>query len=324
MQGTSQFVDEEWPAGNQRLGKRHEDDSSKWVRAVDYNRGPNQPVLYKDGLEPSDISQGASGTCFLLAALAAIAHNSPELIKKMFLKHDVEKGIYMIKFYGMSYKGEKDCVVLLDDFLSLGTWGGGDAADFLSFNRPDGYKPNQKRQKKDLELWATLIEAAYCKINTEDVTRCGTYEDNYGGFSDRAIHQLTGMSGGALRKNTKPESWNPDQIWEIVKNIKSGDICCAGTQSAASGHHGLTKFGLSPGHAYAVISSVEIDGVQLIKMMNPWGKKRGEWTGDWSDDSPLWTKRMKAKANFTPGDDGKKDLKSQYIRPYWKTCVDHW
>ena len=43
-----------------------------------------------------------------------------------------------------------------------------------------------------------------------------------------------------------------------------------------------------------------------MQMMNPWGKKRGEWTGDWSDESPKWTKRMKKKAGdfYKTGDDG--------------------
>lgn len=36
---------------------------------------------------------------------------------------------------------------------------------------------------------------------------------------------------------------------------------------------------------------MEVDGIKLIKLRNPWGD--GEWKGDWSDDSELWTKRMK-------------------------------
>ena len=116
--------DEEWPAGPGRLGKRHEEDCWKWVRAEDYNRGPGWPVLYLDGLDPKDISQGSSGTCFLLAALAALAYQRPELLKRMFLKHDIKKGIFMIKFFGSSYKGEKECVVLLDALVPLGTWDG--------------------------------------------------------------------------------------------------------------------------------------------------------------------------------------------------------
>ena len=38
-----------------------------------------------------------------------MAKEMPELINNCFLKHDVDKGIYMIKFYGGLYKGEKVC-----------------------------------------------------------------------------------------------------------------------------------------------------------------------------------------------------------------------
>ena len=55
-----------------------------------------------------------------------------------------------------------------------------------------------------------------------------------------------------------------------------------------------------------VFLSVLLPGNKLVQMMNPWGKKRGEWTGDWSDESPKWTKRMKKKAGdfYKTGDDG--------------------
>ena len=38
------------------------------------------------------------------------------------------------------------------------------------------------------------------------------------------------------------------------------------------------------------------------QLRNPWGEQ--EWNGDWSDDSPLWTRRMKAKLNVTSDNDG--------------------
>ena len=28
----------------------------------------------------------------------------------------------------------------------------------------------------------------------------------------------------------------------------------------------------------------------LIRVRNPWGTEKGEWTGDWSDHSDLWDK----------------------------------
>lgn len=57
-----------------------------------------------------------------------------------------------------------------------------------------------------------------------------------------------------------------------------------------------TKYGLVTGHAYSIISGLEVtldDGssVKLLKVRNPWGT--GEWTGDWSDSSRLWTSSVK-------------------------------
>ena len=42
------------------------------------------------------------------------------------------------------------------------------------------------------------------------------------------------------------------------------------------------------------------DGKKMIKLRNPWGK--GEWTGDWSDASSLWTTRMRNLCDFSAKD----------------------
>lgn len=34
---------------------------------------------------------------------------------------------------------------------------------------------------------------------------------------------------------------------------------------------------------------------------NPWGQK--EWSGDFSDKSPLWTKRLKSELGFVDADE---------------------
>ena len=53
--------------------------------------------------------------------------------------------------------------------------------------------------------------------------------------------------------------------------------------------------GVISGHAYSLISIHELKhrgkDIKLLKLRNPWGS--GEWQGDWSDNSPLWTPQLK-------------------------------
>ena len=64
--------------------------------------------------------------------------------------------------------------------------------------------------------------------------------------------------------------------------------------------------GVISGHAYSLISihKVKYQGreVRLLRLRNPWGS--GEWQGDWSDNSPLWTPALKSQVGFRDEDDG--------------------
>ncbi len=51
------------------------------------------------------------------------------------------------------------------------------------------------------------------------------------------------------------------------------------------------ELGLVSDHAYSLLACVEVNGVRLCRLRNPWGNT--EWLGDWSDNSPLWTTEMK-------------------------------
>lgn len=69
----------------------------------------------------------------------------------------------------------------------------------------------------------------------------------------------------------------------------------------------MKSVGLIDAHAYSLIKAQEIvtdsgKTVKLVKIRNPWGKK--EWTGDWSDKSPLWTEKCKAQVDYANADDG--------------------
>jgi hypothetical protein len=112
------FIDEEWPldirAGPD--GSNEKRSAKVWKRATDICNGPSgKPALFIEGLSHEDIAQGCSGTCYLCAGLASMAHEMPELVKGCFIKQNIEKGVYMIQLKGGSYKGEKECFMLMDD-----------------------------------------------------------------------------------------------------------------------------------------------------------------------------------------------------------------
>lgn len=77
---------------------------------------------------------------------------------------------------------------------------------------------------------------------------------------------------------------------------------------AASQGQGEVKdeSGVISGHAYSLISIHEFlhkgKNVRLLKLRNPWGQ--GEWKGNWSDSSNLWTPELRKKIGCTEADDG--------------------
>lgn len=76
---------------------------------------------------------------------------------------------------------------------------------------------------------------------------------------------------------------------------------CTAVASSQENLSNLTKanmktVGLVDAHAYSLIGAREITQrtgrkVKLCYVRNPWGKR--EWTGDWSDNSSLWTEYVK-------------------------------
>jgi Calpain family cysteine protease len=58
----------------------------------------------------------------------------------------------------------------------------------------------------------------------------------------------------------------------------------------------------------------------LCQLRNPWGS--GEWTGDWSDNSPLWTEELRKKVGCVAADDGTFHIPYEdYLRDYAWTSV---
>jgi hypothetical protein len=76
----------------------------------------DQPQVFIDGIEPTDIHQGWLGNCYFLATLASIARN-PERVKTLFYTKEANPaGIYMVSFY---LNGLETPVIVDDHFPTI-------------------------------------------------------------------------------------------------------------------------------------------------------------------------------------------------------------
>jgi len=138
------------------------------------------------------------------------------------------------------------------------------------------------------EIWAAILEKAYAK-------KYGSYSVIEGGFVHLALSELT---NGIPEYVELTRDTNQLQVWNSTLALhKEGTLLGAGSPSHPEGDSAKSKTGIVQGHAYSVLKLIEVDKVKLICVRNPWGQ--GEWTGDWSDSSDLWTPRMKNLCGFS-------------------------
>lgn len=256
----------------------------EWKRPSEFMTGE---VKVFEGIDASDIRQGALGDCWFLCAIAALTE-FPELVTDLFPKEsrDVnEAGVYRVKFC----KNGIWQTVRVDDFFPCFPGGG----------------PMYSRSNGD-ELWVLLLEKAFAKL-------CGSYEAVKSGWAYEAMMDMTGAPCRTFRlddSEVRPTIDNGELWKRIVYYDQMNYIMSASTPGEdiytetgkRPGKDNTT--GLVAGHAYTLIAAKESSkGIKLMKLRNPWGSM--EWTGDWSDSSPLWTEEMQNEIEvLTKEDDG--------------------
>ena len=236
--------------------------------------------LFSEKIEMGDVIQGQLGDCYFLSSVANLC-KFPSLIMKLFKTKETNKdGFYEI----ILYIDGKPQIVIVDDYL-----------------------PVNKRTKKPVyaqskgnELWVMLLEKAWAKVN-------GGYANIISGLPSEALEFLTGL--GSLAFDT--ENADVDDIneykYEIVKNVQIADSNNCLITCSTSADPQIEKVGLVEGHAYTLISFCQITTSQnktvyLFRIRNPWSQ--GEWSGDWSDKSPLWDSKTKSQVKFENKEDG--------------------
>lgn len=112
------------------------------------------------------------------------------------------------------------------------------------------------------------------------------YANIEAGLTVESLHDLTGAPTKSFY-----EGDDPNLIWQNILNGEKRDyVMNAGSKPSSMGSEALNKYSIAGGHAYSLLGGYEImhngQVVRLVKLRNPWGDV--EWTGNWSDNSPLW------------------------------------
>jgi Calpain family cysteine protease len=244
--------------------------------------------IISDNLKPSDICQGYLGDYYFLSSVAAIAEN-PKRIKNMFLHHKVTKtNCYCVRLF-VSGKWQE---IIIDDYMPY----------YESELRPAFSRTSNS------EAWVLLLEKAWAKVHK-----------GYLNINDGSVNECLRDLTGAPTETIKVSDPN---IWDIIsKSLEKKFIMTAGSCDD-SGRDVLSSIGLTGIHTYTVLDQVEVfvEGYnksrlaekndprldnrfrKLIKMRNPWSK--GEWKGDWSENSHLWSESLKKKLGYKKDETG--------------------
>jgi Flp pilus assembly pilin Flp len=211
------------------------------------------------GPHPNDVSQGQIGDCYLMAALAAMAHRRPEVINKNV--KDNGDGTFTVTFYEQrTWRSPKkvDVVVKAEFPARDGNW---------VFAQP-GDKSGDKE-----ELWPMLYEKAWAQYKGG-----GDYAKIVGGHPHNVWQAMTGETS----------NWHSTTgLWDMsfkdfASHVDAGPVA-AGTVSKGDGKKiQLFKDSvLYAEHAYWV-ESVNRDA-KTVTVRNPWGWNEKPITLSWDD-----------------------------------------
>ena len=246
-----------------------------WLRPDEFY-GSNNFKMYQGGISSEDIKQGELGDCYFLSTLSALAE-WPHRIEKLIVSKDVNPlGCYAVRICDMGEWKE----IILDDLFPCYN----DDKN-LSFAKGNGN-----------ELWVLLIEKAWAKLYT-------SFAKIEAGLTREALHDLTGAPTKYfyISEMTEPEK---EELWhEIIQGEKMNYAMTCGSYGNDDTEE---KDGIFFGHAYSLLSAFEVltnwGKERLLRIRNP--HSHGEWTGNWSDKSSIWTPELKSQVGFVDEDDG--------------------
>ena len=294
---TYQFVDAEFAPGDHSIG-----DCPARSAILGWRCAPGISEvcqLFDGGTDPDDVEEGVFQDGWLLSAISMIAAAGgvgdggvEEQVLNLFIGHYGIDG-------DISYSTEVGCFGLR--LYKQGIWNPIIIDDIFPMLKQDKWT-NENRgmacahSKECSELWVSLIEKAFAKYY-------GSYAALKEGYVHHALQDLTGAESECIPISNASRGPGKRALWDMLMRYRSnGFILGAGTGDAAQADKELQEMGIMFNAAYTIYEVKHIDKYKLLKLRNPPGD-HDEWKGDWSDRSPLWTKRLKRKLGWTDADD---------------------
>lgn len=232
-------------------------DDIEWKRIEDYYHSP-----FFQNIDTNSITQGELGDCYLISALLFIAKN-PELVSNIFRSINGKHGCACVYF---NVFGRKIPMIV----------------DTLMPFRDDRLKFSEPRTKED-SAWFVLIEKAFAKLS-------GSFSNIVGGEVQVTLFLMLGWFPYSI----SVREIKPADLWKkLVECNKMNYMLGCSINHPEDDPIDCESKNLHTNHSYIILDLAECEGKKFIKCRNPWGN--GEWNGDWSNESELWTESMKKK-----------------------------
>lgn len=292
-----QFVDPEFTPGDGSVG---ETDAQNLISIWKCAPGISDACqLFDSGTDPDDVDVGIFKTDWILSGISMLAAAGgigdggvDEQVLNLFVGHygidgqisyHSEVGAYCVRLF----KGGMWMPIIVDDIFPT-------LKDDKWTNENKGIATAHSKEVK--ELWVSIIEKAFAKYY-------GSYAAVEKGYVHHALTDMTGCESECLSLNAYCRGPRKRVLWDMLMRYKrNGYILGAGTGSSALADKGIVEMGIIFDAAYTVYDVRQVDHHQLLKLRNPPGD-HDEWKGDWSDESTLWTKRLKKKLGWTDAND---------------------
>lgn len=204
---------------------------------------PLEGALTVNGFGMDDALQGQVGDCYLIAALASVAHTRPELLAKA-IKANAD-GTYTVTFFERKPNQPKPTPV---EITVDGT-----------FPQRAGGRLEYGAARSKGELWPMVFEKAYAAWK-------GGYDAIEGGMSATALEGLTGK---------KPTFFPVDGALgadDIFKKLQSAFASGAAVVALSKPWEPIAQ-GIVGDHAYTVLGVEVRGGEKLVTLRNPWGER---------------------------------------------------